>query len=275
MHKFDADIKITREPGTPLKAEVSDQWSINNIPNGGYIMALMANAMDPGNPVVATRDTPPKAPFDTCIITVNYMDRCAPSDARLDVESISESGNFIRKQARLIQDGRERIRAMGTFVKPSETPMITQYESAPDTLPPRQECLAVPAMPGFSLLDNVDMRMDPACCGWVEGKLTDRSLQQGWIRFREPRPTDIPAVTLFCDAFPPCVFASRGMRAWIPTIEYSVNVRGLPKTEWLKGFFRTRFISAGLVEEDGELWDEDDNLIAVSRQIAKYRERST
>ena len=38
-----------------------------------------------------------------CIITVNYMDRCDTGEARLDVEAVSESGNFIRKQARLIQ----------------------------------------------------------------------------------------------------------------------------------------------------------------------------
>jgi len=69
---------------------------------------------------------------------------------------------------------------------------------------------------------------------------------------------------------PPCVFASQGMAAWVPTIEYSVNVRQLPVPGWLKAIFTTRFISSGLVEEDGELWDEENNLIAISRQIAKY-----
>ena len=35
--------------------------------------------------------------------------------------------------------------------------------------------------------------------------------------------------------------------------------------------FRTRFITCGLLEEDGEIWDETGQLIAISRQIAQYR----
>jgi hypothetical protein len=76
---------------------------------------------------------------------------------------------------------------------------------------------------------------------------------------------------LIADSFPPAILASQGLAAWVPTIELTVNVRHVPETEWLKGMFRTRFVTCGLVEEDGEVWDEEGNLVAISRQIAQYR----
>jgi hypothetical protein len=57
----------------------------------------------------------------------------------------------------------------------------------------------------------------------------------------------------------------------VPTIEFSVNIRNAPKTTWLKCVFRTRFVNCGLMEEDGEVWDESGELLAISRQIAQFR----
>lgn len=232
-------------------------------PTAAISWPFLTRAMDLGR---ADHDRPDRA----AILTANYMDRChhCPTDIR--VETMGESGNFIRKQARLIQEGRECIRAMGTFVKPSQSRFETAYERGPEDVAPWEECLAMPSLTGYSLFDQVDLRLDPVSAGWMTGSLGDRSVMKGWIGFTEDRPIDLPALTLFADCFPPCVFAGRGMVAWVPTIEYSVNIRQLPKSNRLKGIFTTKFISNGLVDEDGELWDEAGNLVALSRQIAKY-----
>jgi hypothetical protein len=104
--------------------------------------------------------------------------------------------------------------------------------------------------------------------------LTDRSEIKGWIRFKDDRAFDVPAILLAADAFPPAVLTSQGMVTWVPTIECSINIRNLPASKWLKCFFRTRFITCGLLEEDGEIWDENNALVAISRQIAQYRPHS-
>ena len=274
MHAFDRDIGFVRESDGVLNVTMSDQWSINHVPNGGYSMALLTHAMmDNGmmNNGIMNNGSIEGDPFVTCIATANYIDRCDPKPAHIFLETISESRHFIRKQARLVQDGKERIRAMGTFIKSADNPLPSHYEREPEKMTPPDQCFKVPPMGGgYSLFDQVDMRLDPECAGWTTGKLTDRSVQKGWIRFKENREVDVPAITFFADSFPPCIFASRGMVAWVPTIEYSVNVRQLPVPGWLRGVFTTRFISSGLVEEDGELWDQENNLIAISRQIAKY-----
>jgi acyl-CoA thioesterase len=276
MHIFDRDTGFEQNSGGVLNVTLSDQWSVNRVPNGGYTMALLTRGMMHQGPT--TRGPVARAvpggdkSAVSCIATANYMERCDPEPAQIFVETISESRHLIRKQARLVQEGRERIRAMGTFIKSADTPLSRHYEQGPEKVAEPDQCLRVPSISsGYSLFDRVDMRLDPECAGWVEGTLTDRSVQKGWIRFRENRDIDVPAITFFADCFPPCIFASRGKRAWVPTIELSVNVRQLPRPGWLRGIFTTRFISSGLVEEDGELWDEDDRLIAISRQIAKYQ----
>ncbi|MRR34730.1 thioesterase family protein, partial [bacterium] len=107
--------------------------------------------------------------------------------------------------------------------------------------------------------------------GWLRGELRDVSEEKGWIRFREERSYDIFSLPLIVDAFPPAVFVSQGMVAWVPTIELTVSIRNIPETTWLKCVFRTRNITCGLLEEDGEVWDGNGRLAAVSRQIAQYR----
>ncbi|MBE0558680.1 MAG: hypothetical protein IH628_15750 [Proteobacteria bacterium] len=123
MNLFDADIQLRDAGNSRFVGSVSDNWSVNGNPNGGYLMAMIANAM--------LRKSDKK---DTPTVTANYISRCVPGDA-----------------------------------------------------------------------------------------------------------------------------------------EISVNVRNLPKTDRLKCSLRTRFITCGLLEADGEVWDEEGNLAAISRQIAQFR----
>jgi acyl-CoA thioesterase len=260
MYLFDQDIHLEEMGQFRCKGTVSDNWSVNGTPNGGYLMALVANAMQKHS---AKKSTP--------IVTTNYMSRCVPGGAEFHVELISQSTQFNRLEARLFQDGKEKIRALGTFADEKNECILERYESkAPDISSP-DACIPVPELPKFTLMNNLDIRLDPACAGWMAGKLTDKSEQRGWIKFKDGRPYDLISLFLIADAFPPPIFATQGLAAWVPTIEMTVNVRYVPETEWLKGIFRTRFVTCGLVEEDGEVWDDEGNLVAISRQIAQFR----
>jgi hypothetical protein len=127
-------------------------------------------------------------------------------------------------------------------------------------------------MPNYSIFHHFDTRLDPVCAGWMQGEdLSAMSEIKGWIQFEEDRALDVFSIILTADAFPPAVLASHGMVAWVPTLEFSVNIRHIPQAKRLKCVFRTRFISCGLIEEDGELWDESGNIVAISRQFAQFR----
>lgn len=264
MYIFDQDIAVAKNDDEEGRARfgctISPNWSVNNVPNGGYLMAVVANAMAR---VSEKRTTP--------LITMNYLSRTLPGEAEVVIERVSSSRQFDRIQAVLSQDGREKVWAVGTFAAEPASQEI-RYEKKPPVVAGKSECFELPPFTSeYSIFNNIDARLDPVCAGWISGKLTEISEHKGWIRFKDGRPFDALSLLLMADAFPPPVFVSQGMVAWVPTIEFSVNVRSVPETEWIKQVFRTRFINNGLLEEDGELWDENGNLLAVSRQIAQYK----
>ena len=76
-------------------------------------------------------------------------------------------------------------------------------------------------------------------------------------------------IIALADAFPPSVMSARKI-GWLPTIELSVHVFGLPAPgePWLQASLRTSAITGGLLDEDGELWDESGRLVARFRQLA-------
>jgi hypothetical protein len=263
MHIFDRDVSLSQQEPLKFKANISENWSVDVTPNGGYLMAVLANAMLQ----LSDKKTTP-------IITAHYISRSVPGGADIFVEEISQSNQFNRLQARLFQEGKEKIRMHGTFAHEIDDCFIKRYETPVPDISPLEECIAIPGIEKFTLLNRLDIRLDPRCAGWMQGQLSDKSEMKGWITFKDKRPFDLLSILLIADSFPPPVFASLGMMAWVPTIEISVNVRDIPRSRWLKCLFRTRFINCGLLESDGEIWDETNELAAISRQIAQFRKTS-
>jgi acyl-CoA thioesterase len=260
MNTFDEDLSLTsREPSVYL-GRVTGNWGINGIPNGGYLMALLANAMQ--------LQSEKKMPL---VVTATYYHRCLIGDALITAENIACSKRFDRWHATLAQEGRERIRAMGTFMNPRDGNAEKQYEKPEPEVASRQDCIPLPAFPNFTLMDRLDIRLDPGCAGWLSGGRSEKSEMKGWVKFREDRPFDPLSVLLFADCFPPPIMASHGTVAWVPTIEFSVNVRNIPSTKWVKCAFHTSFLDQDILEADGEVWDENGELVAISRQIAQFR----
>jgi acyl-CoA thioesterase len=119
------------------------------------------------------------------------------------------------------------------------------------------------------MFEQVDLRLGPEV-GWPHGVRRGRAETAGWIRFSDRRPLDALSLVFFADSFPPAVF-DVVPRSWVPTLELTVHVRHRPAGEWLRGAFRTTAMAGGYLDEEGELWDEDGTLVAMSRQLARYR----
>lgn len=95
--------------------------------------------------------------------------------------------------------------------------------------------------------------------------------QHGWVRFTDDRPADLWALLLFADAFPRVVAMRTGIVGWIPTLDMTVQCLARPAPGYIGARFSTRVLAGGVLEEQGELWDSDGQLVAVCRQSAVLR----
>ncbi len=260
MHVFDKDTEVREIAPSVYSGTISENWLINNNPNGGYLMSILAKAM-------ADKSQKKSTP----IITANYISRCKPGAIEVTVEEITVSRQFNRYEAKLFQDGDEKVRALGTFADINSECSINRNESPQPELSEKKTCIGMPSVPGYTVFENLELLLDPACAGWLQGNLSEISENKGWLRLRQPRQHDMFSILQIADSIPPAAFVSQGATAWVPTIELSVSIRNIPETEWLRCKLRTRHITCGLLEADAEVWDDAGNLVAISRQIAQFR----
>jgi len=88
-----------------------------------------------------------------------------------------------------------------------------------------------------------------------------------WISLVDGEAFTLAAAPVLLDAGLPPVLAVLNT-GWVPTIEWSVQIKQHPSPGPLRCRFKTTTIAGGLLEEEGELWDTAGNRVAVSRQLA-------
>jgi hypothetical protein len=174
------------------------------------------------------------------------------------------------------QDGSgevERIRALATYADLGALTDDVRTTASPPDLPPPDRCVSTAhAPPSFleqaGLLERLDLRLDPAYVGWALGKPSGEGRIQGWLRMADTREPDPLLLLLAVDALPPVTF-DLGLLGWTPTLELTVHLRANPAPGWLRVVASTRNVAGGFLEEDAEVWDSQDRLVALSRQLAR------
>jgi acyl-CoA thioesterase len=262
-YELDQDTEVRRIGDHLWRGAVSDRWSIGPFPNGGYVLTIALNAI---RQEVAHPD-----PFT---VTAHFLSPTQHAPIDVDVEVIRSGRGHSTAMARMLQDGRERVRVLANYGDHSRSEGPTIVQATPPDMPGPEDCppIAEPAaMPNglvAAIRRRVDIRPAPQTWGWARGERTCRAEIGGWLRFADGRPVDAHALPLIADAMPPAVFdATAG--GWVPTLELTVHVRARPAPGWMRCWFRTRFLVDGYLEEDGEVWDEQGTLVALSRQLAR------
>jgi acyl-CoA thioesterase len=262
-HEFDVDTQV-RPLGDGLwRGEVSNRWSIGPYPNGGYVLAIALAAV--------RRELPHPDPFT---VTAHYYRPPQHAPVDIAVERIRSGRAHSSAMARMLQDERELVRVLANYGDHSQSHGPTVVQAEPPPMPPPDECEPAPRggpMPNglvAAIRERIEWRVAPNTVGWLRGQRTGHAVTGGWVRFADGRPADVDALPLIADCLPPPVFDVVD-GGWVPTLELTVHVRARPVPGWLRCWFRTRFLVDGYLEEDGEVWDEDNRLVAQSRQLAR------
>lgn len=255
---FDAAVAVEPVDGDERRWRgVADaRWNVGPVPNGGYLMSLVVSA--------ARRAA---AHADPLAVTAYYAARTEPGPVEIDVEPLQPGRRHSTVLARLVQGDRTRIAVSATFFDAGAATGPTMLSEPPAEIPPPEACVPASGPLAPALLAQFDLRLTPETAAWAVGQPSGVPEIAGWARFADGRPADTHSLCVFADVFPPTTFNILPI-AWVPTLELTVHVRARPRGEWLRCRFRTRFVTGGYLEEDGELWDEDGRLVAQSRQLA-------
>lgn len=240
-------------------AQIVDGWDINGNANGGYLMALAARGM-----LQASGRAHPIS------VTGHYLSPGKPGPVQVDSTVVKSGRRFATVSTQLRAGDKPLLQLLGVFGDLSTAEAYEHVAAEPPDLPPFDQCAARDRRQGtadVALSDRTEVRLHPEHIGWLRGQPSGTAEIAGWFAFRDGRPLDTLALLMVCDAFPPTVFNLDMPPGWVPTVEYTVHVRGVPAPGPLMCVFRTSLVSGGFLDETGEVWDSNGKLVAQSRQL--------
>ncbi|MCJ1679784.1 thioesterase family protein [Streptomyces sp. APSN-46.1] len=267
--EFDRDTALFPRAGEPgvYDAELSAGWTIITAVNGGYLLALVGRALSAA--------LPHPDPFT---VSAHYLSASVPGPAVIRTQVVRAGRTLSTGQASLFQYDEngaevERIRVLASYGDLDALPDDVRTTALPPVIPAYEDCLGAEAgpapIPGSSaIVDRLRLRLDPATAGWAVGAPSGKGEMRAWFELADGRDADPLSLLLVVDALPPTVF-DLGLVGWAPTVELTTHIRRRPAPGPLRVAIVTRNLAGGFLEEDAEVWDSQNHLVAQSRQLAR------
>lgn len=260
-YEFDRATTSTTEDGSLFTGAIEDGWDINGFANGGYLLAIAGAAMREasGRP-------------DPITITAHYLAPGLPVPVTIATDIVKSGRLLVTMTASMRSAERELLRLIGSFGDVAAMGGgFSHTDGLPPALPPIDECVLRDVNTGIvtiALMNRLRVWIRPEDSRFHQGHKSGRATIEGWLEFGDGRPIDTLALLLVVDAFPPPVFNIDMPLGWVPTVEMTTHIRGVPGPGPLMCRFHTEFVQNGFFQEDGEIWDSTGTLVAQSRQLA-------
>ncbi len=242
-------------------AEFKEGWGLGGVPNGGYQMGVAVRA------AIAASGFP-----DPLSVNAVYTKRASEKPVEIKVRKVYSGRTTASLHLSMVQDSvlvTEVTALMGTLGSASD--QVLWNDPMPDIVS-RSQCVEIRSSDEAPLPPPIVNRMAiwaaEEDAGFATGNPSGRSLFRGWTKLNDGSDMDVVSAVTATDAFPPPIFNTGSVFGWVPTLTLSVQIRKRPASQWLYGHFSTDSINGQYFTEEGQLWDESGDLVAVSRQLA-------
>lgn len=269
MPGFDEATSLRARPdGAGFDAQVDPDWTVAGRPNGGYLAAILALAATRAARA-GGRDHP-----HPMSMSATYLRPPAtgPGLVRTEVLRLGRTASQVR--AAFEQDGQVCVDAVLVLVRLSEGSERRVPGPPAPTMPPEETCRplapAVPHLLRMATMAQLDLRLDPATAGFLDGQPGGEPELRAWLRWMDGREPDPVSLLFALDALPPATFEI-GSTGWVPTLQLTSYVRALPAPGPLLVRQRAQLVLGGFVDELCHVWDASGRLVAQATQLAGVR----
>jgi acyl-Coa thioesterase superfamily protein/acyl-CoA thioesterase superfamily protein len=259
---FSVASAVRRQSDDRWNGNFLDGWDLGGIPNGGYQLAVATQVA-----LAATAHPDPLS------MHAMYLRR-ARTGAFTALTTLANIGT--RQSAlhiSIVQDDAvvTAVSAlMGSLDRAVEQTLWGDAE--PPEIPEPDACTRMVYQPGQMLpppiVNQMDVRLHPEDFHDIGTGTLGQARMRGWTRFKDGHPMDSTRAMLVSDVFPPPILNSTLPRGWVPTMTLTVQMRKRPTSEWLAGHFTTTVTNGPYLAENGELWDDRNELVATVQQLA-------
>lgn len=263
-HTFPEVTRLTEAGEGRFEGEVSPEWTIGGKPNGGYLLAMLGRAAS----LISQHP-------HVIAASAHYLTSPDPGPVSIRAEVLRTGRTASTLRARISQRDRACVEALITTseldagTKPywaEGLPPVSQvpYEDCPRLVPRLPTGLRV------SIMDHVEVRLEPGTSGFALGQPSGRGELRGWLALPEGEAFGPTSLLFAVDAYPPATFDIE-FSGWVPTFELTAYVRALPEPGPVRVLQRAQLIDAQRVDESCFIWDRAGRLVAHATQLAGIR----
>ena len=249
------------------KVNPDSRYFVGKTPHGGYLNALMHKALISSVPHSVAISS-----------SIQYLNRIEAKDIILEVEVFKVSRGSSSGIVKLIQDNKicsvfnaicsdfDHMKGFdGLETNPPDIfrdmPMEKYKELNYDKVSPG-------LTPSFML--QLNCKIHP-CHAWWDRDINENNAEarcSSYMKLDGGIPDQF-ALSFYVDVAPPVVSNKYGPLGWIPTYSLSTHIRQMPTTEIVFADFVAKDINKGYFEQDCNIWDLNENLVASSRQLTR------